>query len=160
MRNFRTFGENFSLDPVTTQSSGSGGSALTFTTYNTPTDLGENSGSSLTSSRWTVKTSMNLIRFEMSGGWSFIDLSPVYVQLWNSSALMAELEIPSTGVTYEFWTGSVPVEAEDYVWCTIFGGGMPFGEDYLNAMVQGLCVTAWFDNEAGGGLLLYPDPGS
>ncbi len=161
MRNFRTFGENFSLDPAATQPSGSSGGALTFTTYNRYTGLDDNDGSGLTSSSWTVKTSMNLIRFEMSGGWYFIDLSPLYIELLDDSYnVLAQLEITSSGGDYQFWTGSVPILAETFLWCNVYGGGQLAGEDFYNAICVDLCVTAWFDGEAGGGLLLYPNQGS
>ena len=157
MRNFKT-----EVGPVTLdyrEPPSAGGGAITFVAAGYGIGLGDNSGSSLSSAYWMPRVSMNLVRFEMSGEWSFISLSPLYIQLICNGDAIAELTLTGTESTYEFWTGSVAVEAGDTIWCYVWGGGMTMGEDYFEASAQGLCITAWFDGEAGGGLMLYADPG-
>ena len=158
MRNFKT-----EVGPVTLdyrEPPSAGGGAITFFPPGYSIGLGDNSGSSLSSAYWMPRVSMNLVRFEMSGEWSAISLSPLYIQLIGDSGVLAEIELTGTESTYEFWTGSVAVEAGDSLWCYVYGGGITMGEDYFNASAFGLCITAWFDGEAGGGIALYADPGA
>ena len=107
---------------------------------------------------------MNLMKFDMSGFWTYITAeNPLYVTLVRDSNtwdVLAEIVLTASSGNYETWTGSVPILAETFLWCNVYGGGQLAGEDFYNAICVDLCVTAWFDGEAGGGLLLYPNPGS
>lgn len=141
-------------------SSGGTGGAITFVPASFGIGLGDNSGSSVSSPFWLPRVSMNLVRFEMSGEWSFISTDPLHIELCGNDGVAAEITLTGTDSTYEYWTGSVPVDAGDQIWCYIWGGGAYLGEEYFSAAAFGLCITAWFDGEAGGGLMLYADPGA
>ena len=148
MRNFKT-----EVGPVTLdyrEPPSAGGGAITFFPPGYAIGLGDNSGSSLSSAYWMPRVSMNLVRFEMSWEWSTISLSPLYIQLIGDSGVLAEIELTGTESTYEFWTGSVAVEAGDFLRFSM--DGLPsFGEFTM----QKSSVSAWFDGPAGGGLTFY-----
>ena len=148
----------------TPTSTGSGGT-VTWSIAVDQIDMGHFGDGSISGPQWHSRVDMNLMKFEMSGFWTYITAeNPVYVTLVRDSNtwdVLAEIVLTASSGNYETWTGSVPILAGDSIQCYIYGAEVEiFSGDtsfYTWPLAEELCVTAWFDGEAGGGLLLYPN---
>lgn len=145
MRNFKTAGENFSLDPVTT--GGSGGGCITacfMERYNSPYE-----NNIIETQLWRPRTSMNLIRLEVRADYwhGATDETRFYVYSYSVLGPIASVYIGESA-SHAFWTGAVSVDAGDFL--SIGMDGCPY---YGDLSISTLSVSAWFDGQAGGGLI-------
>ena len=146
MRNFKTFGDNFSLDPVST---GSGGGCIT--ACFSEIYAGPSEGDIVQTQLWRCRTSMNLIRLEARASYWYgvNDNTRFFVYNPNSDNVLASVYIDDS-FDHAVWTGSVAVEAGDFLRFSM--DGLPsFGEFTMHKS----SVSAWFDGPAGGGLTFY-----
>lgn len=149
MRNFKTETSNNSL-ALRASSGGSGGGCITATFPERFTDTF--GVQSFKTPLWHPRSSMNLVRFEARGAWYEMGYGAKFVLMDESDTVLAGFFVNADG-TYESRVGD-PVEVTAGVGLRIGLQSIPY-DDYLCSLYS-VCVTAWFDGNAGGGLVFQP----
>lgn len=155
---------------ATPRTSDSGGGCVTFTFAEQSGNLGDNGGSTATSAWWRTRSQVNLIQFNMTGTWYNIDTAdefhpfdPMVVELQDESGAIASLTLTESGYVVEgdMWTGVEPIAAGTLLRVYIYGGGAydEFLAEDVKPSWSRVCISAWFDGESGGGLIMYPESG-
>ena len=150
MRTFKTESSNNSLALRATSSGGGGTGCITATFRESYTRT--YGVQSFETPLWHPRFSMNLVRFEARGSWYSMGYGSKFVLMDESSTVLAGFFINGDG-NFERRVGD-DVSVEAGVGLKIGLQNFPY-DDYL-CSVYSMCVTAWFDGNAGGGLVFRP----
>lgn len=149
MRNFKTEANNNSL--ALRADGGGGGSGCITATFR-EWYTGTYGVRSFRTPLWYPRSSMNLVRFEARGAWFSMGYGAKFVLMDESSTVLAGFFVNGDG-NYERRVGdSVSVNAG--VGLRIGLQEFPYYEHLCS--IYYTCVTAWFDGNAGGGLVFRP----